>query len=86
MSFRKPLFMLWIHIPVKLRCGLAHFIMSLLSPKPGPAPSIDIADKQLPKIIVGFLSSPSGFGQTAHLTADTLTNEGYTVYGIYLSR
>ncbi len=86
MSFKKPIFMLWGHIPVKLRRGVAHFIISLLSPKPGPAPSVDIAGKQLPKIIVGFLSSPSGLGQAARLTADALTNEGYTVYGIDLSR
>ncbi len=86
MIFRKQFFMLWGRIPVKLRRGVAHFIISLLSPKPDPAPSVEISDKQLPKIVVGFLSSPSGLGQSARLSADALVSEGYTVYGIDLSR
>ncbi len=85
MNFRKLLFKLGPHFSqVTARCGT--FYHKPVVTKPGPAPSVDIADKQLPKIIVGFLSSPSGLGQAARLTADALTNEGYTVYGIDLSR
>ncbi len=86
MIFRKLFFMLWGRIPVKLQRGVSPFIIGLLSPRPVPAPSVDIGDKQLPKIIVGFLSSPSGLGQNAHLAAEALVNEGDSIYGIDLSR
>lgn len=57
-----------------------------LSPTLGEAPQLDLADRQLPRIVAGFLSSPSGLGQSARLAARALAEQGYTVSGIDLSR
>jgi glycosyltransferase involved in cell wall biosynthesis len=43
------------------------------------------SDRRVPKIIVGFLSSPSGLGQSARLAARAFSNEGFTVLGIDIS-
>ena len=59
---------------------------SRLSPVLGYAPQLDLTDRRLPRIVAGFLSSPSGLGQSARLAARALTECGYTVLGIDLSR
>jgi glycosyltransferase involved in cell wall biosynthesis len=50
-------------------------------------PSRDVlADRSVPRIVAGLLSSPSGLGQSARLAALALKNDGYRVFGIDLGR
>jgi glycosyltransferase involved in cell wall biosynthesis len=44
-----------------------------------------VADPEATRIVVGFLSSASGLGQSARLTAAALRSQGYRVLGIDLS-
>ena len=60
--------------------------VSRLSPALDDAPSDIVLDRSVPRIVVGFLSSPSGLGQSARLAARALAGCGYEVSGIDLSR
>jgi glycosyltransferase involved in cell wall biosynthesis len=80
--------MLWRQLPVSLRRSAHPYIPYIVNTL-GPClrrTSPDIkTDQRLPKIIVGFLSSPSGLGQSARLAAMAFRKEGFSVLGIDLS-
>ncbi len=73
----------WRGLPVGFRRDLAHGVLSTLAPRLPPAP--DVAE-DAPRIVVGFLSSPSGLGQAARLAMQAFGAQGREVYGIDLSR
>jgi glycosyltransferase involved in cell wall biosynthesis len=73
----------WRRLPVGFRRGLAHGLLSRLAPRLGPAPDVPV---DAPRVVVGFLSSPSGFGQSARLALKGFAARGLDVYGIDLSR
>ncbi|NOX73037.1 MAG: glycosyltransferase [Alphaproteobacteria bacterium] len=86
MDVRDTAFALWRRLPVGLRGRVARAFVERLAPRLGQISSQDVAGKHVPKIVVGFLSSPSGLGQAARLTARALIKEGFSVYGIDISR
>jgi glycosyltransferase involved in cell wall biosynthesis len=45
-----------------------------------------LRDRSVPRIVIGFLSSPSGLGQSARLAAAALKADGYRVLGHDLGR
>lgn len=84
MMLRDFIFPIWRRIPVGLRQRISHVLLdALTSPIPQVSPEI-AADRDAPRIIVGFLSSPSGMGQSARLLASALRKAGYAVFGIDL--
>ena len=66
---------IWRRLPVNIRrsalCGVTNELAPSLSQT---SPDIKM-DRQLPKIIIGFLSSPSGLGQSARLAAAAFRQE-----------
>ncbi len=76
---------LWRRIPVNVRQRVAHSLLNVMTPALPETDSGDIVGKNMPRIIAGFLSSPSGLGQSARLLAASLRERGYPVFGIDLS-
>lgn len=74
----------WSRLPVRFRKRAAHALFSRLQPALPPVPRGNLADPGLPRIVVGLLSSPTGLGQSARLTARALREAGHAVYGIDL--
>ena len=84
MKARDFIFPIWRRIPVGVRQRISHALLdALTSPIPQANPEIT-ADRHAPKIIAGFLSSPSGMGQSARLLAAALQEAGHAVFGIDL--
>jgi glycosyltransferase involved in cell wall biosynthesis len=76
---------IWRRLPVNIRRSTFRGVTNALAPSLSQAsPDIKV-DRQLPKIIIGFLSSPSGLGQSARLAAAAFRQEGFSVLGIDLS-
>lgn len=73
----------WRHLPVGFRRRLARTGLSLLAPRPGAQP---VLPANAPVIVVGFLTSPSGLGQSARLAIRAFAAQGQDVYGVDLSR
>lgn len=73
----------WRRLPVGFRRPLAHGLLTKFAPRLGPAPNVP---DNAPWIVVGFLSSPSGLGQSARLAMRALEAMGRAVYGVDLSR
>lgn len=73
----------WRRLPVGLRRGLAHGLLSRFAPRLAPTPEVS---NDSARIVVGFLSSPSGLGQSARLAMKAFEAQGREVYGIDLSR
>lgn len=74
----------WRHLPVGPRRILAHRALALFSPGLPEAAAAAQADNA-PVIVVGFLTSPSGLGQSARLAYLALVRQGRDVYGVDLS-
>ena len=77
---------LWRRIPAGLRQKVAHSLLNVMTPSLPDVEPREIADRSVPRIVVGFLSSSSGLGQSARLLAAALREGGYPVFGIDLSR
>jgi glycosyltransferase involved in cell wall biosynthesis len=80
--------MVWRRLPVSFRrCArpCIPYIVDRLAPGLSRASSYIKMDRRVPKIIVGFLSSPSGLGQSARLAAMAFRKEGFSVLGVDLS-
>jgi glycosyltransferase involved in cell wall biosynthesis len=76
---------IWHRLPINARRSAFHRFVNALAPSLSqPSPDIK-ADRRIPKIIVGFLSSPSGLGQSARLAAAAFRKEGFSVLGVDLS-
>ena len=78
--------MLWRRLPVQLRRSAIHSAIDFLQPKLSCVSRDIVLDRQAPRIVVGQLSSASGLGQSARLTAAALRSQGYRVLGIDLSQ
>jgi glycosyltransferase involved in cell wall biosynthesis len=76
----------WRHLPIGLRRKLAHGAIEAMAPKLSPFTRLDLQDLKLPRIVVGFLSSPSGLGQSARLAARAFAASGMPVSVVDLSR
>jgi glycosyltransferase involved in cell wall biosynthesis len=75
----------WRKLPVNMRHSVSRRTFNALAPSLCKvSPDIKM-DRQLPKIIVGLLSSPSGLGQSARLAAAAFRKEGFSVLGIDLT-
>jgi glycosyltransferase involved in cell wall biosynthesis len=74
----------WRRLPTGPRRAAVHALARLAAPKPGPRPEGDLSST--PWIVAGFLSSPSGLGQAARLSARALAASGNEVLGIDLSQ
>jgi glycosyltransferase involved in cell wall biosynthesis len=61
------------------------YILKAIAPSIGNAFAGLKGDPRLPKIVVGFLSSPSGLGQSARLAAAAFREAGFVVLGIDLT-
>ena len=77
---------LWRQLPVALRQSAFRNTMSLLRPRLGEPQTHFLTDRNVPRIVVGLLSSASGLGQSARLAANALRQEGFKVLGVDLSR
>ncbi len=84
-TIRDATLALWRRLPVRMRQRAAHALLDRLAPRLDPLLRQNVTGRQIPKIIVGFLTSPSGLGQSARLTAQALINEGHAVHGVDLS-
>lgn len=87
---RKSALAAWRVIPPGLRRAAAHAAITALAPRPTQtdlqtARTADAANAHGPWIVAGFLSSPSGLGQSARLAAKALQANGQQVAGIDLS-
>ena len=76
---------LWRRVPVGIRQKVARSLLNIMATSLSDVEPLEVADRTLPRIIVGFLSSPSGLGQSARLLASALQQQGYAVFGIDLS-
>jgi len=75
----------WRHLPVQIRRSAVHGAIGLLQPKISAVSRDVVTDPRVPRIVVGVLSSATGLGQSARLTATALRSQGYSVLGIDLS-
>ncbi len=82
---REALFAFWRHLPAGLRRRAAHAALDRLRPRLADIMLDDVRGRDVPKIVAGFLSAPSGLGRSARLAAAALEAEGHRVYGIDLS-
>lgn len=74
----------WRRLPTRLRRRAFHATLGALAPRLAtPAPDALAADA--PRVVVGFLSSPSGLGQSARLALRAYERAGRRAYGIDLS-
>jgi glycosyltransferase involved in cell wall biosynthesis len=64
----------------------AHAPMGRLKPRLAEPRRELLRDRSVPRIVTGFLSSPSGLGQSARLAAAALRADGYRVLGHDLGR
>jgi len=71
---------LWQRMPRELRRRGLFFLTSQLAPRP-----IREQRAAAPFIVVGFLRTSSGLGESARLCHDALAQRGYEVYGIDLT-
>lgn len=78
-------FAFWRILPISMRRKVIHTFLDWLRGELSDVCFSSVLNKNVPRIIVGFLSSPSGLGQSARLAAKALIAEGYKVYGIDLS-
>jgi glycosyltransferase involved in cell wall biosynthesis len=76
----------WRHTPPAVRQAAAHGGNGMFKPRLAEAPTDLLRDRGVPRIVIGFLSSPSGLGQSARLAATALRNDGYRVLGYDLGR
>ena len=77
---------LWRRAPAGIRQKAAHAVIGLFKPRLADTRRDLLRDRSVPRIVVGFLSSPSGLGQSARLAATALKNDGYRVLGHDLGR
>lgn len=85
MQLRQAALTVWRHLPVGPRRYAAHKLIEARSPVLDEVDEQAILSSDRPRIVVGFLSSPSGLGQSARLAAKALQAQGADVYGIDLS-
>jgi glycosyltransferase involved in cell wall biosynthesis len=69
-----------------VRQKAAHAVIGRIKPRRADACRDLLRDRSVPRIVAGFLSSPSGLGQSARLAATALRNDGYRVLGHDLGR
>jgi glycosyltransferase involved in cell wall biosynthesis len=72
-------------VPVTFRHLAFPHIVKAIAPSISNASTEIKGDRRLPKIVVGFLSSPSGLGQSARLAAAAFREAGFPVLGIDLT-
>src|SRR5687767_4843137 len=84
-ALRRSLSMVWRHLPVQARQWAIHGVIGLLEPRISAVSRDVVADQEATRIVVGLLSSATGLGQSARLTAAALRSQGYRVLGIDLS-
>jgi glycosyltransferase involved in cell wall biosynthesis len=77
--------LLWPRVPAQLRRSAFHGAVGLLRPRISAVSRDVIIEHRVPRIVVGLLSSATGLGQSARLTAAALRSQGYSVLGIDLS-
>jgi glycosyltransferase involved in cell wall biosynthesis len=77
---------LWRHTPPVVRQTAARAVLGRFRPRLAEPRRDLLRDRSVPRIVVGFLSSPSGFGQSARLAAAALRTDGYRVLGHDLGR
>lgn len=73
----------WRSLPLRGRRRLFE-AAARLAPAIDATPRDIVLDRNVPKIVVGFLTSPSGLGQSARLAARALQSSGHEVCGIDL--
>ena len=69
-------------LPTSVRQNAAHALIGKLAPRLNDVSRAVVEDRSIPRIIVGFVSSPSGLGQSARLAARAFMSEGYQVLGV----
>ena len=69
-------------LPTRMRQNAAHALIGKLAPPLNDVPRAVVEDRSIPRIVVGFVSSPSGLGQSARLAARAFMSEGYQVLGV----
>jgi glycosyltransferase involved in cell wall biosynthesis len=84
-AFRGSLRTVWRHLPAEWRRSAIHSVIGCLQPRISAVSRDVVADPRATRIVVGLLSSASGLGQSARLTAAALRSRGYRVLGIDLS-
>jgi glycosyltransferase involved in cell wall biosynthesis len=77
---------LWRRTPASARQNAAHAAIPRTGPRLADARGDLLRDRGVPRIVAGFLSSPSGLGQSARLAATALKHDGYRVLGHDLGR
>src|SRR5690349_11104154 len=77
---------LWRSLPVTLRQKAARELISRLRLRLSAPVTGLLPDRGVKRIVVGLLSSASGLGQSARLTAKALQDQGFKVLGIDLTR
>jgi glycosyltransferase involved in cell wall biosynthesis len=77
---------LWLRTPAGVRRKAAHAVIGRFRPRLADARLELRNDRSVPRIVIGFLSSPSGLGQSARLAATALRNDGHRVLGHDLGR
>ena len=77
---------LWRQAPAGARQAVAHALMNRFKPRLASVGRDLLRDRGVPRIVIGFLSSPSGLGQSARLAATSLRNDGYRVLGYDVGR
>lgn len=77
---------LWQHTAAVGRQQVAYATKDRITPRPAGSLRELRNDRSVPRIVIGFLSSPSGLGQSARLAATALRNDGYRVLGHDLGR
>ena len=77
---------IWQRLPVQARRSAFRGIVNALAPSLSQASPHIKRDRRFPKIVVGFLSSPSGLGQSSRLAALAFRKQGFSVFGIDLSK
>jgi glycosyltransferase involved in cell wall biosynthesis len=77
---------IWQRLPANTRRSAFRRVVNALAPSLSQTSPEIKRDQRLPKIVIGFLSSPSGLGQSARLAALAFRKEGFSVLGIDLSK
>jgi glycosyltransferase involved in cell wall biosynthesis len=77
-------FGVWKRLPPAIRRPVGRLVLERAAPPLAPADPLSLADSS-PRIVVGFLTSPSGLGESARLAHAALVAQGRDVYGIDLS-
>lgn len=75
---------IWRRLPIRFRRSAFRAAINVLAPAlPMPVPAS--LEPGAPRIVAGFLTSPSGLGQSARLAIKAFSGAGHDTYGVDLS-